>query len=127
MVAQEVYSVGVLDALGKPLSRATSISRGIIPLVEKIPKEDRQIRLFAANSSLYPVEVVCLVNIRDDDNLFASLHARVMGAPPVGRKLETSSCTFGNSYDDAERILGAVDSRSADQRMYLALGNGTQK
>ncbi len=46
-----------------------------------------------------------------------------MGAQLAGRKLETSSCTFGNSYDNAERILGAVDSRSADQRMYLALGN----
>ena len=91
MVAEEMDPVGLLDALGKPFRRTTCISWGIVPLIEKIPKEDRQIRLFAANSSLYPVEVICLVNIRDDDNLFASLHARVMRALPVGRKLETEA------------------------------------
>jgi hypothetical protein len=34
------------------------------------------------------------VDVRDDDNLFAGKHARVMGAPPVGRKLETNACTL---------------------------------
>jgi hypothetical protein len=91
MVAEEVYAVGMLDALGKPLSRATGISRGIIPLIEEITKEDRQIRFFAANGSFDPVEVARLVNVRDNDNFFAGLHVRVMRAPPVGRKLETAA------------------------------------
>ena len=105
MVAEEMDPVGLPDALGKPFRRTTGISWGIVPLVEKIPKEDRQIRLFAANSSLNPVEVICLVNIRDDDNLFASLHARVMGAPPVGRKLETEALIFRYSCDNEEGNL----------------------
>jgi hypothetical protein len=102
MVAEEMDPVGLSDALGKPFRRTARISWGIVPLVEKISKEDRQVRLFAANGSLYPVEVVCLVNIRDDDNLFASLHARVMGALPVGRKVETEALIFRNSCDNEE-------------------------
>ena len=123
MVAEEVYSVGLLDAMGKPLSGATGISRGIIPLVEKITKEDRQIRLFATNSSLDPVEVVCLVDVRDDDNLFAGVHARVMGARPMGRKLETDARISRYSCDNVERNLRAVESRSANECVHLALRN----
>ena len=108
MVAEEMDPVGLPDALGKPFRRTTCISWGIIPLVEKIPKEDRQVRLFAANSSLYPIEVICLMNIRDDDNLFASLHARVMGVPPVGRKLETDARSFSLAVDFGERVLSWV-------------------
>jgi hypothetical protein len=37
-----------------------------------------------------PSEVVCLVNVRDDDNFLAGVHARVMGPEPVGRKVETN-------------------------------------
>jgi len=107
MVAEEMDPVGLPDALGKPFRRTTCISRGIIPSVEKIAKEDRQIRLFAANRSLHPVEVICLVNIRDDDNLFAGLHARVMGSPPVGRKLETEARICRSSCDHGEGDLSS--------------------
>jgi hypothetical protein len=123
MVAEKMDPVGLPDALGKPFRRTTCISWGIIPLVKKIPKEDRQIRLFAANSSLYPVEVICLVNIGDDDNFFAGLHARVMGSPPVGRKLETEALIFRYSCDNEEGSLRAVESRSANECVHLALRN----
>jgi hypothetical protein len=123
MVAEEMDPVGLPDALGKPFRRTTCISWGIIPLVEKIAKEDRQIRLFAANSSLDPVEVVCLVNVRDDDNFFAGLHARVMGALSVGRKLETNARISRYFVCNVERNLRAVESRSANERMHLPLRN----
>jgi hypothetical protein len=90
MVAEEMYSVGLPNAIGKPLRGATGISWGIIPLVEEITKEYRQVRFFAANSSLDPSEVVCLVNVRDDDDLLAGVHAWVVGGLPGGRKLETT-------------------------------------
>lgn len=91
MVAEEMNSIVLPDALGQPFRRATGISWRIVPLIKKVAQEDRQIRRVAADSSLDPREVVCLVNVGNNDNLFAGLHARVMGALPVGRKFETDA------------------------------------
>ena len=75
VITKEVDPVGLLDAMGEPLRGAAGISRSIIPLVEKIAEEDRQVRLFATNGSLDPIEVARLVDVWNDDNLLADVHA----------------------------------------------------